>query len=134
MELKDAKYLDNLLRRANRSVINIDNVDGESIDTLIERDLIEVVDKRHGVDPYLIKISPRGRDFLAAGGFVVEVGKSVREKSEENERVTRKAKEEKKEKIEERKRSRRLVLDDASKIVGIVAAIATIIFGIIAYL
>lgn len=134
MELREAKYLDNLLRRANRSVINIDNVDGESIDTLIDRDFIEVVDKRHGVDPYLIKISLRGRDFLAAGGFVAEVGKSVREKSEENERVIRKAREEKKEKIEERKRSRRLVLDDASKIVGIVAAIATIIFGIIACL
>lgn len=134
MELKDAKYLDNLLRRANRSVINIDNVDGETIDILIDRDLIKVVDKRHGVEPYLIKISPRGRDFLAAGGFVAEVGKSVREKSEENERVIRKAREEKKEKIEERKRSRRLVLDDASKIVGIVAAIATIIFGIIACL
>lgn len=134
MELKEAKYLDNLLRRANRSTINIDNVDGEVVDMLIDRDLIEVVDKRHGVDPYLIKISPRGRDFLAAGGFCGEVGKSVREKSEENERVTRKAREEKKGKIEERKRSRRLVLDDASKIVGIVAAIATIIFGIIAYL
>ena len=134
MELKDAKYIDNLLRRANRSTINIDNVDGEVVDMLIDRDLVEVVDKRHGVDPYLIKISPRGRDFLAAGGFVAEVGKSVREKSEENERVIRKAREEKKEKIEERKRSRRLVLDDASKIVGIVAAIATIIFGIIACL
>ena len=134
MELKEAKYLDNLLRRANRSTINIDNVDGEVVDTLIDRDLIEVVDKRNGVDPYLIKISPRGRDFMAAGGFVAEAGKSVREKSEENERVIRKAREEKKDKIEERKRSRRLVLDDASKIVGIVAAIATIIFGIIACL
>lgn len=95
MELKDAKYLDNILRRANRSVINIDNVDGESIDTLIERDLIEVVDKRDGVTPYLIKISPRGKELLAAGGFVAEVGKSVKEKSEENERVIRKEREEK---------------------------------------
>lgn len=79
MELKDAKYLDNLLRRANRSVINIDNIDGESIDTLIDRDLIEVVDKRNGVDPYLIKISPRGRDFLATGGFESEVGRYSQE-------------------------------------------------------
>lgn len=131
MELKEAKYLDNLLRRANRSTINIDNVDGEVVDMLIDRDFIEVVDKRHGVDPYLIKISQRGKELLAAGGFVAEVGKSVREKSEENERVARKAREDKKGKIEERKRNRRLILDDTSKIVGILAAIATIIFGII---
>ena len=83
MELKDAKYLDNLLRRANRSVINIDNVDGESIDTLIDRDLIEVVDKRDGVTPYLIKISPRGRDFLASGGFCEEVKLEIERKDEE---------------------------------------------------
>lgn len=83
MELKDAKYLDNLLRRANRSTINIDNVDGEVVDTLIDRDLIEVVDKRHGVDPYLIKISPRGRNFLASGGFCGEVKLEIERKDEE---------------------------------------------------
>lgn len=82
MELKEAKYLDNLLKRANRSVINIDGVDGEAIDILIDRDLIEVVDKRHGVDPYLIKISPRGRDFMAAGGFEVEVGRYLQEEKD----------------------------------------------------
>ena len=134
MELKEAKYLDNLLRRANRSVINIDNVDGETIDILIDRDLIEIVDKRHGVDPYLIKISPRGRDFTADGGFVAEVENSIRKKAEENERIVRKAREDEKEKIEERKRHKRLILDDASKIVGILAAIGAIIFGIIACL
>jgi hypothetical protein len=83
MELKEAKHLDNLLRRANRSVINIDNVDGESIDTLIDRDLIEVVDKRDGVTPYLIKISQRGRDFLASGGFCGEVKLEIERKDED---------------------------------------------------
>ena len=134
MELKEAEYLDYLLKRANSSVINIDGVDGEAIDILIDRDLIEIVDKRHGVDPYLIKISPRGRDFMAAGGFVAEVENSIGKKAEENERIVRKAREDEKEKIEERKRHKRLILDDASKIVGILAAIGAIVFGIIACL
>ena len=83
MELKEAEYLDYLLKSANRSVINIDGVDGEAIDILIDRDLIEIVDKRHGVDPYLIKISPRGRDFLASGGFCGEAKLEIERKDEE---------------------------------------------------
>jgi hypothetical protein len=61
------------------------------------------------VDVYLVKISPRGRDFLANGGFQ---GKDIQEK---------------KIKAKEKREKRNINLDNINKILSILAAIATIV-------
>lgn len=115
MELKEAQYLDSILRRGGVSVTNVDDVPDSIITMLATYRYIRIVDKRSDGIAYLIETTDEGGQFLARGGFtgIVQAQQEAKEDKSENEKDRR--------------------LNRASLKYGIALAIATMIGLIVQY-
>lgn len=109
MELKEAKRLDALLRRARRHEINVDNDEVDDVNYLLDDGYIEVTHSR-GNDISVITATPEGCKFINNGGYT-----GILSRLQENRK-------------QERKRAR---IDWARYLVDTVISIASLVVGYI---